>query len=109
MPLLAASCCCGRPPTGSSSWTRCPVAIVNNDTVVTKPTTVAAGRSLTASLTDPTSSDPTDPKLDWTLTDTDDAEQGLRSGKVLRGPHHPLGLLERDRVDKLATSPSVAS
>ena len=60
-------------------------------------TTVAAGRSLTASLTDPTNADP---KLDWKLTDTDDAKAGLRSGAVLRRAHHPVGLLQRDRVDQ---------
>ncbi len=55
-----------------------PVAIVNSDKVVTEPTTVAAGRALAASLTDPTSSDPT---MDWSLTDADDAKKGLRSGE----------------------------
>ena len=47
-----------------------PVAIVNSDTIVTEPQPMAAGRALTASLTNPSSGDQ---QLDWTLTDTDDA------------------------------------
>jgi putative membrane protein len=54
-----------------------PVAIVNNDTIITDPQPMAAGRALTASLTNPTDGDP---KLDWTLTDADDAKEGLRTG-----------------------------
>ena len=54
-----------------------PVAIVNNDTIITDPQPMAAGRALTASLTDPTDGDP---QLDWTLTDPDDAKEGLRTG-----------------------------
>lgn len=57
---------------------RIPVAVVNEDQIVTEPTTVAGGRALTASLTDPTDADP---RLAWTLTDADDAAQGLRSGE----------------------------
>ena len=54
-----------------------PVAIVNNDTIITDPQPMAAGRALTASLTNPADGDP---KLDWTLTDADDAKEGLRTG-----------------------------
>ncbi len=54
-----------------------PVAIVNNDTIITDPQPMAAGRALTASLTNPSDGDP---KLDWTLTDADDAKEGLRTG-----------------------------
>ncbi len=54
-----------------------PVAIVNNDTIITDPQPMAAGRALTASLTNPTDGDP---QLDWTLTDPDDAKDGLRTG-----------------------------
>lgn len=54
-----------------------PVAIVNNDTIITEPQPMAAGRALSASLTDPTHGDE---KLDWTLTDSDDAKEGLRDG-----------------------------
>ncbi|WP_370617661.1 YhgE/Pip family protein [Mumia sp. Pv 4-285] len=54
-----------------------PVAIVNNDTIITEPQPMAAGRALTASLTDPSTSAP---NLDWTLTDAADAAAGLRDG-----------------------------
>lgn len=57
---------------------RIPVAVVNEDEIVTEPTTVAGGRALTASLTDPADADP---RLAWTLTDAGDAAQGLRSGE----------------------------
>ena len=55
-----------------------PVAIVNDDTILTDPQPMAAGRALTASLTNPTGSSEL---LDWTLTGADDAKAGLRSGK----------------------------
>jgi putative membrane protein len=54
-----------------------PVAIVNNDTILTEPQPMAAGRALTASLTNPTGSDEL---LAWTLTDSDNAASGLRTG-----------------------------
>ena len=54
-----------------------PVAIVNNDTILTDPQPMAAGRALSASLTNPK---PSATKLDWTLTDSDDAKAGLRRG-----------------------------
>ncbi|MFC6148712.1 MULTISPECIES: YhgE/Pip domain-containing protein [Mumia] len=54
-----------------------PVAVVNNDKIISDPQPMAAGRALTASLTDSTT---TDPNLDWTLTDADDAADGLRDG-----------------------------
>lgn len=54
-----------------------PVAIVNNDTILTDPQPMAAGRALSASLTNPTGSEEL---LDWTLTDADDAKAGLDSG-----------------------------
>ena len=56
---------------------RVPVAIVNNDKILTDPQPMAAGRSLTAALTHPKS--PED-NLKWTLTDSDDASAGLRTG-----------------------------
>ena len=55
-----------------------PVAIVNNDKILTDPQPMAAGRSLTASLTHPKS--PKD-NLSWSLTDSSDARSGLRSGR----------------------------
>jgi putative membrane protein len=54
-----------------------PVAIVNNDTIISDPQPMAAGRALTASLTNPTDSSEV---LNWTLTDSDDAKAGLRNG-----------------------------
>ena len=56
---------------------RVPVAIVNGDTIITDPQPMAAGRALSASLLDPSGSDE---ELDWTLTDADDASDGLRDG-----------------------------
>ena len=77
LPLLAAGVLVWSTSDRQQELDQVPVAIVNNDQVVTKPSTVAAGRALTASLTDPTSSNP---KLGWKLTDSDDAKRGLRSG-----------------------------
>ncbi len=78
LPLLAAMVLLWSTSDRQQRLDKVPVAIVNNDKIVSQPTTVAAGRALTASLTDPTSSDPT---LDWKLTDSDDAKQGMRSGE----------------------------
>jgi putative membrane protein len=60
-----------------SNIDRVPVAIVNNDTIITDPQPMAAGRSLTAALTHP--SDPSNNLL-WVLTDSDDARAGLENG-----------------------------
>ncbi|KHL18894.1 putative membrane protein [Mumia flava] len=57
---------------------RIPVAVVNGDIIITDPQPMAAGRALTASLTDPTTSAP---DLDWILTDATDADEGLRTGR----------------------------
>ncbi len=54
-----------------------PVAIVNDDTILTGSQPMAAGRALSASLTDPTSGSE---QLAWTLTDADDASSGLSDG-----------------------------
>ncbi len=78
LPLLAAMVLLWSTSDRQQHLDKVPVAIVNNDKLVSQPSTVAAGRALTASLTDPKSSDPT---LDWKLTDTDDAKQGLKSGE----------------------------
>jgi putative membrane protein len=77
LPLLAALVLVWSTSDRQEHLDKVPVAIVNNDKVVSQPTTVAAGRALTASLTDPTTGSPT---LDWKLTDSDDAKQGLKSG-----------------------------
>ena len=55
-----------------------PVAIVNNDKIITSPQKMAAGRALTAALTEP--SKPGEGQLDWTLTDKSHAQRGLRRG-----------------------------
>ena len=78
LPLLAALVLVWSTSDREQKLDQVPVAVVNNDEIVSKPSTVAAGRALTASLTDPSKGDP---KLAWTLTDTDDAKQGLRSGE----------------------------
>ena len=72
-----------------------PVAVVNNDKILTDPQPMAAGRALSASLTDPK---PGATKLDWTLTGTKDATDGLEERGLLRGPHDPVGLLQRDHL-----------
>lgn len=68
----------------SAALSHIPVAIVNEDQPVTvgegdTATTVAAGRQLTANLTDP--SEPGQYDLDWILTDPADAQEGLDSGR----------------------------
>lgn len=63
----------------TSSLDRVPVAIVNQDKIVTGDHPTAAGRELSAALVDPSSSD--DDNLDWTLTDASDAKAGLKSGE----------------------------
>ncbi|MET0998402.1 MAG: YhgE/Pip family protein [Marmoricola sp.] len=78
LPLLAGMVLLWSTQDRQQELDKVPVAIVNSDKVVSEPTTVAAGRALAASLTDPTSSDP---ELGWSLTDADDAKQGLRSGE----------------------------
>ncbi len=55
-----------------------PVAIVNNDTIITDPQPMAAGRALASALMHPADGDP---QLDWVLTDEDDAEERLRTGE----------------------------
>ncbi|MGO4256831.1 YhgE/Pip family protein, partial [Marmoricola sp. RAF53] len=83
LPLLAALVLVWATWDRRTEFDKIPVAVVNNDQVVTSPTTVAAGRELAGSLTDPSSSDPTgsDVQLSWKLTDSDDATAGLRSGE----------------------------
>lgn len=54
-----------------------PVAVVNNDQIITGPQPMAAGRSLAAALTQPKKPEQ---NLDWTLTDSGDAQSGLTEG-----------------------------
>ena len=77
LPLLAASILIWSVSGRQSKLDKVQVAVVNNDTIITGPQPMAAGRSLAATLTQPSSSGP---NLDWTLADTDDAQEGLRNG-----------------------------
>jgi len=63
----------------TSALDQVPVAIVNQDKIVTGDKPMAAGRSLTAALVDPSTTN--SENLDWTLTDATDAAEGLKSGK----------------------------
>ncbi len=77
LPLLAASVLVWSTADREEQLDQIPVGIVNNDTIVSQPQTVAAGRALAASLINPTDGEP---KLDWSLIDTKDAKEGLRIG-----------------------------
>ncbi|QBR93831.1 YhgE/Pip family protein [Nocardioides euryhalodurans] len=77
LPLLAAWVLVWSTADRREALDRVPVAIVNSDTILTDPQPMAAGRALSASLLDPSSDDE---QLDWTLTDADDAGDGLRDG-----------------------------
>jgi putative membrane protein len=77
LPLMAAAVLVWSVSHRQEKLDRIPVAVVNNDKILTDPQPMAAGRALTASLTDPK---PGTTKLDWTLTDTKDATTGLKSG-----------------------------
>ena len=77
LPLVAAAVLVWATTDRPQNLDRVPVAVVNNDKIIQKPQPMAAGRSLAASLTQP-SSDQTN--LDWTLADTADAAAGLANG-----------------------------
>ncbi len=77
LPLVAAAVLVWSVSDRQDKLDRIPVAVVNNDKILTDPQPMAAGRALTASLTDPK---PGTTKLDWTLTETKDATSGLKSG-----------------------------
>ena len=78
LPLAALSLLLWSVHNRSDKLDKVPVAIVNNDKIITSPQKMAAGRALTASLTEP--SKPGEGQLDWTLTDKKHAERGLRTG-----------------------------
>ena len=78
LPLLAAAVLVWATTGRQQNLDRVPVAVVNEDTVITGPQPMAAGRALAGSLTQPTSS--SGPDLDWTLADSQDAQDGLRDG-----------------------------
>lgn len=77
LPLVAASLLIWSASGRESSLDKVPVAIVNNDTIITDPQPMAAGRSLTAALTHP---DDPSKNLKWELSDEDDAKAGLKDG-----------------------------
>ena len=77
LPLVAASLLIWSATGRQSHIDQVPVAIVNNDTIITDPQPMAAGRSLTAALTHPTT--PSN-NLQWVLADEDNAEAGLKDG-----------------------------
>jgi putative membrane protein len=77
VPLLAATVLVWSTTGRDTNLDRIPVAVVNGDTIIQKPQPMAAGRSLTAALTEP---DTSSPNLDWKLTDRNDANTGLRDG-----------------------------
>ncbi len=105
LPLMAAMVLLWSTSDRQQHLDKVPVAIVNSDTIVSQPTTVAAGRSLTASLTDPTNADP---KLDWKLTDSDDAKAGLRTGRYYAVLTIPSDFSRRSSRP-VVTSPCAAS
>ncbi len=78
LPLVAASILLWSVHDRGDKLDKVPVAIVNNDKIITSPQKMAAGRALTAALTEP--SKPGKGQLDWTLTDSKDANDGLSNG-----------------------------
>jgi putative membrane protein len=77
LPLVTASVLIWSATGRQDNLDRVPVAIVNNDKIITGSQPMAAGRSLTAALTHPKSSKN---NLKWTLTDKKEADAGLRKG-----------------------------
>jgi len=77
LPLVAASLLIWSATGREDHIDKVPVAIVNNDTIITDPQPMAAGRSLTAALTDPATPSQ---NLRWVLSDQDDATAGLADG-----------------------------
>src|SRR3954447_14374843 len=77
LPLVAASLLIWSATGRQDHIDKVPVAIVNNDTIITDPQPMAAGRSLAAALTHPT--DPSN-NLQWVLADEDNADSGLEDG-----------------------------
>src|SRR3954451_912068 len=77
LPLVAASGLIWSATGRQEQIDQVPVAIVNNDTIITDPQPMAAGRSLAAALTHPATPSK---NLQWVLTDEDNAAQGLKDG-----------------------------
>ncbi|MEQ6903449.1 YhgE/Pip family protein [Nocardioides sp. YIM 152588] len=77
LPLLAATVLVWATTSRPDHLDKIPVAVVNNDKIITDPQPMAAGRALAAALTQPS---PGQSNLDWVLADTADAAQGLADG-----------------------------
>jgi putative membrane protein len=77
LPLVAATVLVWSTTGREQNLDKVPVAVVNNDQIITSPQPMAAGRALAGALTQPTS-DQTN--LDWVLADTQDAQDGLGNG-----------------------------
>ncbi len=77
LPLVAATVLVWSTTGREQNLDKVPVAVVNNDQIITSPQPMAAGRALAGALTQP-SSDQTN--LDWTLADSKDAKAGLDDG-----------------------------
>src|SRR3954453_10172583 len=77
LPLVAASLLIWSATGREDHIDKVPVAIVNNDTIITDPQPMAAGRSLTAALTHPATPSQ-NPR--WVFSDQDDATAGLANG-----------------------------
>lgn len=78
LPLVAATVLVWATTGREQNLDQVPVAVVNNDEIISTPQPMAAGRALAAALTEPTSGDA---GLDWTLANTQDAKVGLQGGK----------------------------
>lgn len=77
VPLLAVAAMVWSTSGRSDNIDKIPVAVVNNDQIITGSQPMAAGRALAAALTEPAKPDQ---NLDWSLTDPADAQSGLDDG-----------------------------
>src|SRR3954447_4444118 len=77
VPLVAAGVLVWSTADRQDQIDKIPVAVVNNDKIITGSQPMAAGRALTSALNEPSKPDK---NLHWTVTDKDDAESGLADG-----------------------------
>jgi putative membrane protein len=77
VPLVAAGVLVWSTANRQQRIDKIPVAVVNNDKIITGSQPMAAGRALTSALTEPGKPDK---NLHWTVTDSDDAKSGLANG-----------------------------
>ena len=97
LPLVAASLLIWSATGRQSHIDQVPVAIVNNDTIITDPQPMAAGRSLTAALTHPADAEQQPPVG---ADRQDDADRRAGERLVLRRADDPVGLLQRHPVHR---------